>query len=391
MAMAAGSQRSWWVLAGLGGLAWFGACDGTGGDSGGLDLPLGDLLADVGPEVMVPGLAAVAGGLGALSEALDGWQAGTATQADAQAAWSAVMVAWQALEVAQVGPAGDPVTVIGGEALRDELYSWPTVNGCRIDQETVEAAWDAPDFTETNLVNSYGLDALEHLLFAGLENSCPSQTGIDADWDALGDAGEVASRQAYAVALAAEATGVVALLQDRWSPSGGDFGTLLTATTDASPYTSPTQALDQVFAALFYLDTAVKDRKLAQPLGLRDCAEAACPEDVEGLLSGTGTAHIAANLAGFRTLFTGGEGSGFDDLLDAVGHSDLGAAVLTATDAAIATAATLDGPLDTLITSDPDAVTALHTAIKAITDLLKGDLVTVLALTVPADADGDND
>ena len=35
----------------------------------------------------------------------------------------------------QLGPAASALTT-GGEGLRDEVYSWPTVNPCRVDQET---------------------------------------------------------------------------------------------------------------------------------------------------------------------------------------------------------------------------------------------------------------
>ncbi len=80
-----------------------------------------------------------------------------------------------------------------------------------------------------------------------------------------------------------------------------------------------------------------------------------------------------------------------DDLLAEIGHGDLSDEVLANTDAAIAVAAGLEGPLDELIESQPEQVEALHAALKGVTDILKGDLVTVLVLTVPGEASGDND
>ena len=58
----------------------------------------------------------------------------------------ATMAAWQELEGLQIGPAGSSLSTIGGQDLRDEIYSYPNVNRCRSDQETVEEAWD-----QTNL------------------------------------------------------------------------------------------------------------------------------------------------------------------------------------------------------------------------------------------------
>lgn len=390
MAPAAGRTTSWVVLTGLAGLVAAQACTG-GGDTGDTQLPVGDLLAAIGPAVILPGLETVQDRLEELDAALVGWQDGSGTLADAQGAWTAAMTAWQVLEPAQIGPAGDSLAVIGGESLRDELYSWPTVNGCRVDQETTEETWAEATWFTDNRVNSYGLDALEHLLFATTDHTCPSQTGIDDAWAALGNDGVTANRQAFALALSAGAADVADTLHTRWDPAGGDYSTLLTATTEDSPYSSETDAFTAVFDALFYLDLMTKDRKLAQPLGLMDCSDAQCPADVEALLSGTAVAAIAANLDGFGTLFTGGDGAGFDDLLADLGEQDLSDALLATLAAARATADTLAGPLDELLVSDTAGVEQLHADVKAVTDLLKGDLLTVLALQVPDEASGDND
>ncbi len=390
MALVAGRQTSWGLLAGLAGLVGVQACT-AGDDPTALDLPLDALLAAVGAEVVLPGLATVEDRLQDLDTALAAWSDGTGSLTDSQDAWVDAFTAWQALEPVQVGPAGDSVNVIAGEDLRDELYSWPTVNGCRIDQETTEEAWDAPEYFADNLVNSYGLDALEHLLFASLDNSCPSQTGIDEAWDALGDEGVTANRQAFARALTAGALDVVSTLQERWETTGDDFGSLLTASTADSPYASESEAFSAVFDALFYLELTTKDRKLAQPLGLKDCSEPQCPDDVEALTSGAGVAAIAANLDGFQRLFTGGEGAGFDDLLAELGEEALSDELLAALTTAQATANSLTGPLDLLVVDDTASVEALYEDIKAVTDLLKGDLLTVLALQVPDEASGDND
>jgi len=368
-------------------------------DTTSVSIGVSDVLAAVGPEVVLPTAERFLVEVDALEITLADWESSLdstdrdAAQLAAQEQWAATMLAWQELEVMQLGPAASSLAALGGADIRDEIYSWPTVNTCRVDQETVEEDWDSSDFFTSNLVNSYGLDALEYILWASADNACPAQVDINTDgsWDNLGEAGVRANRAAFARALAADLRSQGEALHTAWSPDGGDFSGQLALEADTGPYASEQEALNAVFDALFYLETETKDRKLAHPLGGADCGLDACPDDVEHLDSGLGVAAIEANLLGFQALFTGGAGFGFDDLLAEVGHGDLSDQVLADLDTALAAAAALDGPLDALITDQPDDVQALHDAVKAVSDVLKGDLATVLVLEIPAEAAGDND
>ena len=390
--------QGWLVLGGLAiaAVATSVACSGKDLEPG-YDAVAAALLADVGPRVVEPALERFVVTLDALDGALVAWAAtsgesGEATaRTDAQLAWADAMAAWQELEMLQLGPAASSLTAVAGEDFRDEIYSWPTVNPCRVDQETVEEDWNQPDFFTSNLVNSYGLDALEHLLFSGDDNACPGQVDINTEgtWDALTAEGIDANRAAFSEALVAHILEVNTALLSDWETQFTD--TLASASDGNAVYDSAQDGLNAVYDALFYLETQTKDRKLAKPLGLVDCAEDTCPNDVEGQVGGDSVSRIEANLIGFRTLFSGGEGIGIDDLLDEVGHGDLAEQILTDTDAAIALAEALQGPLDQLIEEDAASVIALYDAVKRITDALKGDLPTVLTLQIPTEAAGDAD
>jgi uncharacterized protein len=403
MAKMAGSSKSWGFLIGLAGLVAVPpvACNDSGNGSGTtaeVSATVSALLADVGPQAILPALVDFRAEVDDLTARLIAWEealessTGTDELVSVQAQWQATMAAWQHLEVMQVGPAGSSLTAIGGADLRDEIYSWPTINPCRIDQETSYEGWNDADYFTANLVNSYGLDALEHTLFSGLDNTCPGQVDINADgtWDSLGESGVIANRAAFSIVLSEQLAAQAAALTEAWSSDGADFSGQLDGTIDG-PYTSEQEALNAVYDALFYLETVTKDRKLGMPLGISDCGEAICPEDVEGLTSGTGIDAIVANLDGFEVLFTGGEGIGFDDLLTDLGHGDLSVQVLTDLDAARTLALTIDAPLDAAVVDQTAEVEALYDAIKAVTDTLKGDLATVLALSIPSEAAGDND
>lgn len=397
----AGTGRRGWTLVGLLGLAALlqpGGCDKSGPPT--TDDPasrLDAVLADVWPQVLEPALGRAQDRAQALVEAAEAWADAERADGDvdaarqaAQDAWFELMDVWQELEVMQVGPAGSTAaSVIGGEDLRDAIYSWPTLNRCRVDQETVEAQWDAPDFFETHLVNTYGLDALENVLFATPgENACPPQVDINKEgtWAALGVDGAQQNRADFAVALAGGVLDTLETLEARWT---GGFAETLAKASD--PYEGAQQALNALFHALFYLETRTKDRKLGGPLGRWDCGLPSCLGEVETQLAGGSNLWIASNLRGFDALFHGGDGSGMDDLLRDLGQGALADDVAARVDVALEAAAALERPIDEAVLEEDPAATALYDAIKGVTDLLKGDVATVLALQIPSEAAGDND
>lgn len=351
------------------------------------------LLKSLGADVISPTLVRFDAALSNLDAAVSGWDGTTSAQGDAvDLAFAEAMLVWEELELMQVGPAASSLTSPIGEDLRDEVYSWPSVNPCRVDQVSVEGGWESASFFENNLVDAYGLDALEYMLYAGADNACPNQIDINADgsWDALGADGVAVRRAGLARAIVARVQTTNGALIQAWDPAGDDLGGQLALGTDG-PLGSEAAGINAVYRGLFYLESVTKDEKLAHPLGLVDCAAETCAEDVELPFSQLSTAAVAANLRGFRLVFTGGEGVGLDDLLDELGHGDLSVSLLEDVDHAIVLADALSMPIDAALVDDLDALVALHEAVREITDALKGDLATVLSLDIPDEAAGDND
>ena len=273
------------ALAGCSSSSGGGSSDDGGngnGNGNGATFDRNALLASVGTNGILPTLRAfvtAADGLAAATvahrSAVDSAggrsAAGAATLPIAQQAWRDAMAAWQRAEVMQVGPAA-PSSFPGGQGLRDEIYSWPTTNPCRIDQEIVENDFERADFFATELVNTYGLDALEYLLFeTGPDNACDPPVDINADgtWDLIKPDVLAQRRAAYAEVAARGVAARAAELRDAWEPDGGDFlGELATAGQGSATYSTARAALDDVFAALFYLELQTKDEKLAEPAGI---------------------------------------------------------------------------------------------------------------------------
>lgn len=319
----------------------------------------------------------------------------------ARSAWRAAMATWQELEPMQVGPAGVSTVTTRGEGLRDEIYSWPVVNPCRVDQEVVSKNYANANFFQTALVNVYGLDAIEYLLFAeGDQNACAPQAAINADgsWAALG-ADERAKRRAeYAAAAAAHVVTMAKRLQDAWDPAKGNFVAQLSKAGGAgSEVKSVQDAVDQVFAAMFFVDLTTKDQKLAAPAALDGkCAGTVCPEKLESRFAKFSKEEVAANLRGLRRLLTGGAPAdtariGFDDWLVALGAGAFASQLVGDLDAAIVAVEAVPGTFDESLARGPAELKAAHAAVKKVTDAMKSTLVTTLSLKVPQEGAADND
>jgi predicted lipoprotein len=364
------------------------------------------LLRSYALQVVIPALSEFETDAGALASATaalaEATAAGTADDGDwtaARQAWRDAMRSWQFLEVLQVGPAGEPSMRTGGRGLRDEIYSWPMVNACRVDQETATGDFASEDFFVREQISTRGLAAIEYLLFdPDTNNACSAAVDINADgsWAALVANDEVPSRRArYAELAAAEVSRRAVELVAAWDASGEDFAGLLIGAGDAdSPYESAAVAIDEVFAGLFYVDLWVKDRKLAPPAGLNpDCLNTTCPELQESRWADASKEHILANLIAAEEVFLGGTsaGVGFDDFLHAVGASDLAVEMTAKMTAAIAAVEAIPGTLSDALANDPQTVRDAHMAVKAFTDDLKSRFVTVLSVKIGEEGAGDND
>ena len=196
---------------------------------------LNQVLSDIGNNVILPTYASFEGSASSLVTALSDYQLLLETDsasgeelASVQAQWVETMVAWQAAEVLQLGPAapvGALEPAVGAMGLRDEIYSWPTVNQCRVDQELVEAKFGDATFFEQELNNVYGLDASEYLLFGTGTGNVPAASfnKLQGLWDELSEEDLVQSRVAYSLALASNVLSRADELHAAWAVDEGNF------------------------------------------------------------------------------------------------------------------------------------------------------------------------
>ena len=300
----------------------------------------------------------------------------------AQQEWFNTMIQWQELEVMQVASLGSSLTTVGGEDVRDNIYSWPLNNPCRIDQVTATQDYTSTDFIDKALVSMRGLDAIEYLLFASLETECPSQVPplSDGTWQALSDSDIQGRRLEYALVLAQAIQVDLVEEQALWAQ---EFPLDL--------YESDVKALNAVFNGMLYAEEMIKERKLHHPLGLKDECSVDCHLEVEGLYASISTEFLVANLKGLAAVVEGTESGGFRQVLIGVGEEGIADEFEQTIEVLITQLEEIDEPLVDLIGSNPEKLDDLQEDLSNLTSLLKWDIATVLEMEIPQTSAGDND
>lgn len=368
------------------------------------------MLVSLADGVLIPNYTAAAASTAALADAAGPLATycgaiGGADEASALAAarnaWQTTMADVQTIESHALGPVLD-----NGEALRNRIHSYAadTISTCGIDQAAVLVGGDGFDVASRS-INQRGMGAIEYLLFnENPDHTCAPQVPTTQGWNALPEAGRREARCALARDIADDVAGAAETVLERWETGGyratfinaGDAGNTLQAVTDA----------------LFHIESESKDKKLSVPLGLiSDCSQRTCPESIEAPFSETSLAHIRTNTESFLTLFNGGEGSGFDDLIIDRGFPDVAArfqanaeAVIAAIDANTQSLAAQVAAIDTAAAeaacmnaaANPDSTTGADACVvagllKRITDDLKIDFVTIVEVAIPGRVQSDND
>lgn len=314
------------------------------------------------------------------------------TKIAAQLQWRATMDIWQQAELMQLGP-----LLTDDNILRNKIYSWPNVNTCGVDYDVMffkEGTVNGQPYNITlRTASRKGLDALEYLLFnENLNHSC-TITAAPTGWDNLTDTQRKTSRCEYAVEVAQDIVTNADSLLSQWNNENGYANKLKQAGTSGSIFATDHDAVNRLSDALFYLDSFTKDEKIAIPVGLlaNSCGSSACSNDVESPYSMHSLTNIKNNILAFEKLFTGNQGIGFNDYLIDVGSTTTATEMQANITKALTAIEQLTTTLSNTLDNSPEQVEQIHTDVKDITDQLKTDFITSLALELPATSAGDND
>ena len=164
--------------------------------------------------------------------------------------------------------------------------------------------------------------------------------------------------------------------------------------------------------ALFYIETFSKSQKLTIPLGIDDkCSSLTCSELIESPFSGASLRNLAINANEFLTIFNGGEGLGFDDLIIDEGFADIAQRFQTQL---ADVNERISGSPNSLVDqiemiesagADTDCINAFANPsvqssysacsaaglFKKVTDDLKIEFVTIVGVAIPGRVQSDND
>ena len=313
-----------------------------------------------------------------------------------QNAWKETMVSWQHAELMIVGP-----LLASDKSLRNQIYSWPNVSTCSVDQDVMFFANGNINGNAYDISNRSdkrrGLDAMEYLLFnENMAHSCSSNVAnILSDWNTKSEQERKTLRCKYVVEVAKDLSDSATALLFDWQGSDGYAAKFKNAGQPGNPYPTTLKAINEISDALFYMTEELKDYKLATPLGLFDnkCGNIACSEEVESIYAKHSIENIRANIAAFEQIFIGGstENTGFDDFLDNNNASDTKEIMLKGLTDAKTAAGEVSTDLQTALNNDAAKVTQTHAKVKDVTDQLKNDFINKLALELPKTSAGDND
>jgi len=372
------------------------------------------MLTDIADKVIIPNYEALAtaatafaadtGSLATYCGAI-----GTADEAtaldSAQTEWLGVMAKIQITEPHAVGPAG-----ANDDTLRNRVLSYANVdlNTCSLDQSVTQQS-NADFDLSTRSSNQRGFGAIEYLLYStALSHSCAPQITATTGWNDLSEAARKTQRCTYAQSLATDVANAATTISNEWSTTDGDYRATFVAEDSAG---SSLQALTDVM--IIHMDKEAKDRKIGIPTGVKaECSSYSCADLIESPYSETSLTNLRNNLVGFRELFNGSDGQGFDDLMADADFADVATSMQTKISDAIANIDAATVSLNDQATAITDETTAsactnaygspdtsstdysacsLTGLLKRITDVLKIEFVNVVGVNLPGSVQSDND
>tara|TARA_B110000027_G_scaffold109205_1_gene116569 strand:- start:3921 stop:5201 length:1281 start_codon:yes stop_codon:yes gene_type:complete len=326
-----------------------------------------------------------------------------ASRTNAQSDWLVLMDSVQKTEMHVVGPAFN-----NEEALHNRVHSYSTgsLATCALDQSVIEAS-SAGFEISSRAFNQRGMGALEYLLFnTDINHSCSSQIQATASWNDLTQTDRKAKRCVLAEKLASDVAVASTLIHRQWTEGDNAFR------EEFLNEDRQGENFQLIIDSIFYLETFTKSQKLTIPLGLdKDCSSLTCPGLIESPYSETSLRNIRTNASEFLTIFNGGEGIGFDDLINGEDFGEITARFQNQLSVVDRKIAGMSGSLSdqvALVQADatdptcvnafanPDFETAISAcslagAIKRVTDDLKIEFVTIVDVAIPGRAQSDND
>jgi len=352
----------------------FYACD-SGGDDDGPAPPEFDraaMLTNYADNLILPGYRELQTSTDQFKAAVDAFEA-EATTANLEALRSnfkTVRLAWQKVNFFQFGPAET-------NTLRTILNTYPA------DTDKIEMNIDNGGYTLGSVDNiaAGGFPAVAYLIYGQQK----TDQEILEDFTSQPNAME---RLTYLTDNADFIKTAIDAVTNAWEPSGGDYrATFLDSSNGGTGTGSSTSLMTN--ALIQHYERFLRDGKIGIPAGVRS-AGVPRPTATEAYHGGYSSELVVANLQAFKSLLTGGTGSGLDDNLRFLQEDQLVTDILAGLDQAISDAQQLSDPLSSEIENDPQPAIDVFTSMQEALVLIKVDMTSALGITITfQDNDGD--
>ncbi|MDZ7658215.1 imelysin family protein [Fodinibius sp.] len=175
---------------------------------------------------------------------------------------------------------------------------------------------------------------------------------------------------------------------NEWQASGGDYiGMFLSEENAGTDVGSSLGMLINSYSK--HYERFLRDGKIGIPAGVRS-AGTPRPLAVEAYYGEYSVELASANLQQVEKIFTGADGRGLDDNLEALGAGDLSDEIQTQFDEAQSALDGLSDPLSQQIEENNDPVLTTFEEMQQVFTTLKADMTSILGITITyQDNDGD--
>lgn len=334
------------------------------------------MLQNIGEHIILEDLKAFSSATTGLLEKVSAFKAAPSatTLSAAQDSWESVSGKWAACAPYNFGPMED-------QLLQAKIDKWP-VDRDKIETSISSATTINNDYISTRGASEKGLKALEYLLFDFDGGNSAALAKLTSETGA-------AKRMDYLEALTQNLQQQASTLFKAWDPAGGNYLQQFVS-ADGNDVSSSIGRLVNAFA--FYTDV-IKNLKVGNAIGKMG-DDNAHPDKVELYESGTSLSTIELNLKSMERLFKGGDGQGFDDLLNHLNAqrngSKLSEVTLASWERILGKTDAISSPLQTSVTGERAKVEELWSALKEHLVYIKVDMVNNLGVALTfTDDDGD--
>lgn len=351
------------------------SCDSSDEGPGGIPAPdfdQIDMLENYADNLIIPAYTDLQSNADLMKTAVSDFEAdpNVANLEVLQANLKSLRTSWQHANFYQFGPAET-------NTLRAIMNTYPT------DTDKINQNIESGSYTLGSLDNiaAGGLPALDYLI-NGMGDT-PEQIVEAFTNDPMATA-----RMAYLVDNASFVESSVANVMNAWDPAGGDYRETFLSPLNVGTGIGSSLGL-MVNAMLLHYERFMRDGKIGIPAGVRS-AGVPRPTATEAFYGGYSAELTEINIAAFKNLYAGGNGSGLDDYLIFMGVNALANDIETELDEAISDASKLTDPLSQNIVDDNDRVIQVFTSLQEALVLLKVDMTSILGITITnQDNDGD--